>query len=59
MLHESRTNCKSNQAVGGGEPCVAASLLSKLDESQDDTVIESVIRNVTGTAYVGWSLISS
>lgn len=41
------------QAEGNAPPSIAASLLAKLGGDQDAARRESVIRHVTGTAYVG------
>lgn len=43
----------NTQAEGNAPPSITATLLSATDLDEDATQRESVIRNVTGTAYVG------
>ncbi|KIP12382.1 hypothetical protein PHLGIDRAFT_62333 [Phlebiopsis gigantea 11061_1 CR5-6] len=44
---------KESIARGKAEPSIAATLLADLDPAKDNTAVEAVIRDVTGTAYVG------
>lgn len=51
-VHDKSCN---HQAEGIAQPSIAATLLTKLDDSEDKSRREHVIENITGTAYAGGS----